>query len=689
MIIELKNCNNIEQATIEVTNNKLNIKYAINGTGKSTIAKAINLKCNNKSLQELIPFKYLESTNSPTSEVNGLSGINNVLIFNEAYVSQFTFKPDELVSNSFNIFVKTQNYENHMQRIDQLLSDIKNTFQKDENLTAIITDLSAFIDSFGKAASGYSAAGALAKGIGNGNKIENVPDELVEYTDFIKSEKKVPWLGWQLKGYEFLDISQKCPFCTSEASDKKESIKKVRDHYDTKNIEHLNNILEVLSKLKRYFCNETNDRFSEISKKSDKLSKEEIEYLLQVKGQAITLRDKLNLLKTISYFNLKDVDYVIEVINSQKIDIKYLPYFSSEHTNKIVDEVTISLNQALEKASQLQGEVNQQKQTIEKAIRENSNDINAFLLRAGYRYKVNIEFENNEYRMKLRHIDYSKSIKNGDQYLSFGEKNALAILLFMYEAISKKPDLIVLDDPISSFDKNKKYAMMDMLFGSGRGLINKTVILFTHDFEPIIDLLYTLYKQFSNKVVASFIENNKGIVIEKSILKNDIQSFTEICNENIKISSDDIIKLIHLRRLYEINDNKGLPYELLSNLFHKRDIPYKMIEKDKIDLTSDEIYEATQRIKEKISNFDYAALIQKVKNDDLIKELYRSSTSNFEKLELYRTLTGEAIGDNVLCKYINETFHIENDYVMQLNPLKYQVIPNYIIEQCNKELNLS
>jgi wobble nucleotide-excising tRNase len=34
----------------------------------------------------------------------------------------------------------------------------------------------------------------------------------------------------------------------------------------------------------------------------------------------------------------------------------------------------------------------------------------------------------------------------------------------MFETLYKKSDLIILDDPISSFDKNKKYAILQMLF---------------------------------------------------------------------------------------------------------------------------------------------------------------------------------------------------------------------------------
>ena len=46
MLLEIKNCNNIDKASIEIETGKLNIKYAINGTGKSTIAKAIAAFCN-------------------------------------------------------------------------------------------------------------------------------------------------------------------------------------------------------------------------------------------------------------------------------------------------------------------------------------------------------------------------------------------------------------------------------------------------------------------------------------------------------------------------------------------------------------------------------------------------------------------------------------------------------------------
>lgn len=46
-IIKIKNCNCISDADIYLEENSLNIKYGSNGTGKSTVCKAIFAKASN------------------------------------------------------------------------------------------------------------------------------------------------------------------------------------------------------------------------------------------------------------------------------------------------------------------------------------------------------------------------------------------------------------------------------------------------------------------------------------------------------------------------------------------------------------------------------------------------------------------------------------------------------------------
>ena len=259
----------------------------------------------------------------------------------------------------------------------------------------------------------------------------------------------------------------------------------------------------------------------------------------------------------------------------------------------------------------------------------NRAEINEFLGNAGYKYAVSFEFENDKYKMKLRHSEYDKNIAKGDQFLSFGERNAFSLVLFMYETLSKNVDLIVLDDPISSFDRNKKFAIIDMLFMKKRSFKNKTVLMLTHDFEPIIDMMHNLYKKFMNSISASFLVDNKGQLHEIAITKDDIKLSTEVCLENIENINEQIIKLIHLRRYYEIISDKGIEYELLSNLFHKRDIPIKIVNGIEIKLAEDEISTASRNIRNYVADFEYQDNLKYVKDDKMLISSYNAAVSNY------------------------------------------------------------
>lgn len=100
MDIEIRHCNNIVRAHITLTADKLNIKFAPNGTGKSTLSRAISCAARDdiQGLQALMPFRLRgENPDSTGPIVIGADGIGDVMCFNEEYVSQFTFQPDELI----------------------------------------------------------------------------------------------------------------------------------------------------------------------------------------------------------------------------------------------------------------------------------------------------------------------------------------------------------------------------------------------------------------------------------------------------------------------------------------------------------------------------------------------------------------------------------------------------------------
>lgn len=91
MEIEIQNCNSIDNAKIFIQESKLNIKYGINGTGKTSIAKAINYAIEDKKngsekLKLLTQFKNLEN-NDFKPKVHGIDSINSIMVFNEDYIN--------------------------------------------------------------------------------------------------------------------------------------------------------------------------------------------------------------------------------------------------------------------------------------------------------------------------------------------------------------------------------------------------------------------------------------------------------------------------------------------------------------------------------------------------------------------------------------------------------------------------
>jgi wobble nucleotide-excising tRNase len=710
MKIDVRNCNNIDQGSIEVSENCLNIKYAINGTGKSSVAKAVSYSVSDRvekksRLTELTPFKYVGDISS-VPEVKGTEGISNLRVFDEAYVRDFTFQPDELVKGSFDIFIRDENYEKGLLAIESQVEAIKKLLAGDKDIEGLIRDLSELSGGFGRPTKkGIHASSALSKALKDGNKVANVPIGLENYTEYIQRPDNYKWIKWQQDGSPFIDISENCPYCVGSIKEKKETIKKITEVYDSKSVASLNKMVSVFERLNKYFSDETKNTIEGFIGNTEGYTDDQISFLREVRGQIDRIHEKFVQAQRIGFHSFKDVDKVVEELATYSIDLKLFNHLQSESTVKKAKVVNDSIKQILGRAGELQGSINKQKLLIEKLVKENSKEINGFLRNAGYSYSVSINpDEGGEYRLKLIHDDIKEEVSDVRSHLSFGERNAFALVLFMYDVLKSDPDFIVLDDPISSFDKNKKYAIVEMLFRKSRSLRGKTVLLLTHDFEPIVDMVLHHSDRFV-KPFASFLENTHGNLAEKEILKTDIRSFIEINHENILDATHILSKLVYLRRLFEVTNEKGLGYHLISNLFHKRTNPtipevFGMTpekgeevggdNRGTRDMTSEEITEGNAAVLSEIKSFDYTTVLEVVQDDDQLVMLYQAAGSNYEKLHIYRILHDDkpnAIESDVILKFINEAFHIENDYIYQISSRKYQLVPQYVIDECDKVID--
>lgn len=692
MELTITNCNNIDSGKIEITNNKLNIKFGINGTGKSTITRAIKYGIESPELlKELVPFKHRNSEFAVVPEITMNEGIKSVLIFNEEYLNQFLFKEDELISNSYEIFINTPEYKISTEQIEQLLSEIKKVFSDNDDLNKIISDFENLSKSFATTQTGLSKSSALYKGLKEGNKIQHIPDSLIGYSKLIKDKSCVKWLDWQNNGEQFLEISDDCPYCTSPTTENKEKIKSVSTFYDKNVIKNFTVIIETLKNLGEYFSENANLTLQIITEKQTGLEESEMNYIVAVKQQIDDLLLKLKALKNISSVSFSENEKVEEKLKNLKINLELFDRFKVEKTTIIIDSLNSSLDNVLEKVGQLQGEINKQKRLVKILIEKHRKSINSFLINAGYKYTVEIINDNsNNYKLLLRHIESDGVINGGKQHLSFGEKNAFSLVLFMYEALYKKPDLIVLDDPISSFDKSKKYAIMHMLFRgkSGECFLNKSVLLLTHDLDPVIDTVKVL-KEFNNLCEANFLTTKNGVLTETKIKKQNLLSFAQICKSALDSNLDEIVKLIYLRRHFEIIDDLGNEYQILSNLFHKRKKEECKDQRKELgnDLMTDKDFIfGIDKIKELVPAFDYFSILTKLEDLETLKTLYNNVENSYAKLNIFRLIYDDNLAEipSVLRKFINETFHIENELICQLDPNEYNLIPDFILEECNK-----
>jgi hypothetical protein len=208
----------------------------------------------------------------------------------------------------------------------------------------------------------------------------------------------------------------------------------------------------------------------------------------------------------------------------------------------------------------------------------------------------------------------------------------------------------------------------------------------THDFEPVIDAIYVKRDIFEN-VQAFHIANEDGNLIEKEITKQDILSFPQLCMAVVRSDADPTIKAIYLRRYYEILDNKADEYQILSSLIHGKGFPNRlMVGQPAQKLTTDEIATATANIQRLEPAFDYDQTLLTVNSAPSLVALYKSSQSNYLKLQIFRMLKLPLKLNSTLMKHINETFHIENEYVMQVDPNKYQTVPSFVIAACDAEI---
>lgn len=212
IVVNLACCNNINCATITLKPNATTVLHGMNGSGKSSVARAIQLFAG-KGRQTLEVLKPYASESLPS--VEGLPSDANILVFNEDYVDSTLFKGDmELIENGYKIFVDTPEYRKAAKVTDELLADAVKRLRDEGKVAELLSTVNNLLSCFGKVSrQAYSKASPIAKGIVlKGNLIEHVSPKFDSFTPLIQGDNAKDWLQWRDKGSKY-NSRGVCPYC--------------------------------------------------------------------------------------------------------------------------------------------------------------------------------------------------------------------------------------------------------------------------------------------------------------------------------------------------------------------------------------------------------------------------------------------------------------------------------------------
>lgn len=702
--IEIKNCNNIKEGFIKIVKNELNIKYAMNGTGKSTMSKAIRIKIDGGDLEELMPFSKV---GKPLVKINGK--INKVLIFNEEFVNNIVFNENEVIKNSFEVFIKTKDYDNRRKQLNDMLHDLKiEVGQNDEieDMIKIFTEVSKKIV---QNKDGRLKANTFLKAITKKENLYNIPKQLEKYKAFIQNnDYNVEWIDWKSKGFGF-DENNICPFCSERLhKDYKEEKKIFKKSYDKNNIKHIKEMLSYFTYMERYI---NKDKYDILEKSLRNVEDEDsLKLQLEVFVKELNyLKEKIIQIKEFDSYKIKnsEISKLDEKVKKLEISKSMLNIFNSKHTLKIIDCINEKVKDLIGKIGTLKADVGRLNGYIQSIVNNSKQDIDAFLESAGINYEIVISVKDEGDATTILKYkgenDNSYDVNDITRHLSWGEKNAFALILFMYYSLRQDVELTILDDPISSFDSNKKYAIINRLFKNYNSkttlsLYRKTVLMLTHDFEPVIDFIIN-HKPTGGFVRASYLKNNFGKLQEVEINDNsDIEPAISILIKNAKNKKlNKIHRVIFLRKYIEYMNfgegQKRIAYDILSSLIHGKKKADRKVENGKYEELKHEEFElGCSYISKFIENFDYEHILQEDYSKKSLITYYEGEKNNYLKLQIFReylevTNIRDKIKDDVILKFVDDIYHIENDYTYCLNFMKYDIVPTYIIKRINEFMN--
>ena len=442
MIIDIQNFNSIKSLHYELEDHKVNFLFGISGSGKSSIATALtDSEIDQYQMvgKNVGPVKALvngKTANYPSNAIYNSEFMENILLNKNDSADIYTI----LIGTGGRIGQCSQKYESAISDLKGIEKELLETISK-------ITDLknTLKID--------YTSSGTL-KSTCLIKKMSKSADNTPGYKNVSTySSSDIKWLidGTKMLPYQ----SGRCPFCTKKLSlSRKQKINNLQT-FDAKTFEKImakkNTFDDLQIKIPKW------NKPKEVAAFSKKVE-EYSEILNELNGYY----SFLNIAKT------KNFDDESLVLLKPSIPLK-----------RLFPKIYASVTSFNKKAIEIRKTLGLLKSETNKILNENSKLINDKLNLLGIPYVFEREGLNSETKTAsfiLRHTDDLEIDHDMTENLSSGEKNLIGLLLFLLS--HNNFELLVIDDPASSFDEYRRKIIFDFIYEFQK---NSTILVLSHD----------------------------------------------------------------------------------------------------------------------------------------------------------------------------------------------------------------
>lgn len=721
--IELRNCRNISAAVdgapLVIKKNALNVFYGKNGTGKTTVGLA--LKCLNdnseENLKRLESFKYKESADpalAPT--ISCAPRIKSLHIFNDEWVESHCFVKDTLQSDAYELYVR----DAEVRRLEKKRKDKLGLLNKAlangdvEDLRKALTALKKGLGGL-KSNGEFKASAPVVKAFKNGVPIEPIPDGLSLIIDSMTARDKAQWLSWHIDA-PLLPSAALCPYCGYEDAGRIDGCRRydaTREQNEAKQWAAIATMFDEVGDALS-IPNSTLLRRVLGSKKPP--AQAELEDLARLADDVASMLDSLdNLSNLMSDEQYMDAPKLISKLseNSSSLINKRVFLKSRQGVQTSAAKALAVIGRAASAVKSAQAELetlsNELVDKVAANIVSHEDEINAFLAQCGYEYKVSIQCnpQTSEAKVLLKSsmVKSDLIVEDPGSSLSYGERNALALALFMFEAINDPRALIVLDDPISSFDFDKRYGILHALFSDKSGVFKRnlrgcSVLAMTHDFLVVNDLINIPGKGLA-AVKGNLLSCNGGLLSCQPLTRDSIAPYTQILQR--KMSTLDyplIVRLVYVRQFCELlrrdpkekTSKESWTFRLLSGVIHARSADEVIQQNALTSKDSKWVHECENNVKRLTGiAVNYWDVLEEYHDclPQLVEEYRKPGTSPMTKLILVRLMLmrDASLADdssNILKRFADETCHIGGSYLFQLDCDIHNQVPFYVSAWCDE-----